>query len=717
LAFKVENRWQDARSFRRALWHTRTRKYKRKAALFTAGGVLAGAAVIGSLSFALRSEKPLSDVAILPFAPGPGIEMSGADRLTQLTAIHLGSFARVADQHDVAAWWHEHGPHIDSIPRSRIHELDTQYLVLGVVAVGEGDTSVTVAITDRRGRQHAPIIERLGAGRRLDEIGHRVGFDIAQVIDPNRASEYVGSLALMDKTDRALALFLDGLRAFKRNGFKAATDLFAMATQEDPQFFLAEWWWSNSSRWMGSGEPADIDLRHLLDTHRVDLPELDRLLIEAQLAPSQQERYEGYRRAIQEYPRNGYAHFLYAEELQSKGAHIGVPLEESTRQLEIAAQKDPNLGPAHQSLIWSYVRLGRREEAESSFAHYREVEPAPDEVDMPSTPLWELMIVERFYPGRADSVRRALFTQPGMTAELQDQDRFRRASSYDLAATQADFGELFLTMDPGADLGRRGLYHKGRAMGLMGLGRISEALFHLDSSAVLFGTPSAAIAAAQWRVLGPILGLPGFSNDQVAKGRIDLEELVTDRTVGLRAAWSLGSEAAQHGDTSATRRWLDSLRTHGSDTTAQRLAHLLESMDAASRDDFWSALSLSEHLLPYDSAARGGDSFARAVLHLKRAEWHEILGNPAAADTARLWYEHFEWLDNRRPDALQAAEIDWALSTHARFLRGWAAANRGDQDTACRYLLRVLELWAEADAAYQPHKDRAMEFVERRCSS
>jgi serine/threonine protein kinase len=139
-------------------------KYKRKAALFTAGGVLAGAAVIGSLSFALRSEKPLSDVAILPFAPGPGIEMSGADRLTQLTAIHLGSFARVADQHDVAAWWHEHGPHIDSIPRSRIHELDTQYLVLGVVAVGEGDTSVTVAITDRRGRQDARIIEGVGAG-------------------------------------------------------------------------------------------------------------------------------------------------------------------------------------------------------------------------------------------------------------------------------------------------------------------------------------------------------------------------------------------------------------------------------------------------------------------------------------------------------------------------------------------------------------------------
>lgn len=47
LAPKPDDRWPDARSFRRALWQLRARRYLIRAAMLTAGGLLAG--VIGTL--------------------------------------------------------------------------------------------------------------------------------------------------------------------------------------------------------------------------------------------------------------------------------------------------------------------------------------------------------------------------------------------------------------------------------------------------------------------------------------------------------------------------------------------------------------------------------------------------------------------------------------------------------------------------------------------
>lgn len=47
LAVKPEDRWADARSFRRALWQIRARRYMKRAALLAAGGLVAGA--IGTL--------------------------------------------------------------------------------------------------------------------------------------------------------------------------------------------------------------------------------------------------------------------------------------------------------------------------------------------------------------------------------------------------------------------------------------------------------------------------------------------------------------------------------------------------------------------------------------------------------------------------------------------------------------------------------------------
>ena len=95
---------------------------------------------------------------------------------------------------------------------------------------------------------------------------------------------------------------------------------------------------------------------------------------------------------------------------------------------------------------------------------------------------------------------------------------------------------------------------------------------------------------------------------------------------------------------------------------------------------------------------------------MKRAEWLEDIGNPEASDSARLWYEHFEARSIPKEEAT-AADIDWALGTFARWLRGARAAERGDRRAACTHLPRLVELWEDADSQYAPLRDSAQALV------
>jgi hypothetical protein len=99
---------------------------------------------------------------------------------------------------------------------------------------------------------------------------------------------------------------------------------------------------------------------------------------------------------------------------------------------------------------------------------------------------------------------------------------------------------------------------------------------------------------------------------------------------------------------------------------------------------------------------------------MKRAEWLDSLERFAAADSAQLWYENFEFIGMPSGEA-QASEIDWALGAYAMWLRGERAYRRHNRTAACRHLQRVLELWSGADAAYEPLVRGATEHVREAC--
>jgi tetratricopeptide (TPR) repeat protein len=705
LAREPERRWPDAAAFRRKLWHTRTTRYRRRTLLLTLSGLAVGAL---AMMWIITSRWEVRDLAILPFTAGPGVEPSFAEDLATLTRYNVDPYTRLVEEEESLGWWQEHGPSVQWIGRRQIRQLRARYLAHATITAHR-DTQVTIELLRRDGQVVAAGAVHLGGGP--GDIARRVGYRITRIVQPDSEFTYEGSKVLPQKDD-ALTAYLDGLRAFRRNAFQPAVERFSAALERDSGFGLARWWLSNAWRWRQTGMPHPaMDLRAVLDAQGADLPELERLLMKAQVADSLPRRLVLYRTAIERYPRSAYAAFLYADELQSRGPYSGISLQTSTEALEAAVEKDSSLGPALNHLVWAYIRLGLREDALRALEPATRASAGRDEVRWYQPPLLAFAIAERFFPDSALNVRRVLLRDPRDRQALGEV--LRLSAMLGVATTQADLGYQ-LAQDRRLAPPLRGNFHVARALALIGMGRIGEALLHFDSAAVLLDTSEARLQAAEWRLLLPILGSPGVPPVEIDAGRSTLREFVSDPAYGSRAAWVLGLDAVARGDARGFSRSTKFLYAARDDTIAVRLGTLLEAVHKASRGGFAEALAHTGALLPLDSAGRGGDPFARAVLHMKRAEWLDSLERLAEADSAQLWYENFEFIGMPSGEA-QASEIDWALGTYAMWLRGERAYRRHDRTAACRHLQRVLELWSGADAAYEPLVRGATERVRGAC--
>jgi hypothetical protein len=97
-----------------------------------------------------------------------------------------------------------------------------------------------------------------------------------------------------------------------------------------------------------------------------------------------------------------------------------------------------------------------------------------------------------------------------------------------------------------------------------------------------------------------------------------------------------------------------------------------------------------------EESNRLGEPFARAILHLRRAEWFEATGEPDLAERERRWHENsdFEgWLQG----PIQAAEVDWVAGAYVRVREGMRRLGAGDV-AACADLRRVIDtLWTDVE--------------------
>jgi len=687
LEFDPRMRWPDARSFRNALWRTRSKKYRRRTFGLTVGALAAGA-VASLLLFGPGGTLP-SDLAVLPFRVEGDLDPElGGDlayhlnlELRTLDAVRQGDVERLA-----AAGY-------DSL--QIVERTNAKGFVSGSLRESGDSLFARVEVVDREGaRRDGGFVTT--AGHDVYPLACQLAFAVVRAYSG-------GSRGFRCTTSgrgrEAVQALVDGDAEFARQNWSEAEQKYLEALGHDSTWALTKWRLVNARRWLR--DSLGFDLAQLYHEVGEQLGEQDRMLLDAWQTPFGHERIRKYEQMVAKYPADAFGWLTFGDDLQMRGALLGIPLDSAVAVVREAVDLDSTLAPAYFDLSWAAMRLGNAGMAQEA-VHAFSVHGVSAEPIRPDIIQW--LLLERFFPERAREVR-GQFVQQGGPELLGKFLRFGPA--FDVAPPLAQIsGGTILSMvrDPAARPQDLANMYAAHGLALVALGRFEEALTNFDAFTRNLWSPEAQLQAAQWRVLPGALGLPSLSETEVQQARQTLEHLAEGGPVATRAAWTLALDAYGRDEAVAARRWVT--QVHGD--TAQEalaLARHLEAVRLAGLGEYGRALRETEDLIPLTSddfctldPARSGEPFLRTAVYLLRAQWQTQLDD-SQVDGAWLWYENAD-IEGWPSGLPQAGEIDWAFSTFARFRRGIAALDRGDTRMGCPMLQRVKELWSGADSAY-----------------
>jgi hypothetical protein len=125
------------------------------------------------------------------------------------------------------------------------------------------------------------------------------------------------------------------------------------------------------------------------------------------------------------------------------------------------------------------------------------------------------------------------------------------------------------------------------------------------------------------------------------------------------------------------------------------------------RPDAWAHITptLGDTVAP-EAAALQADPFSRTIVQLSRADWNAAHGDVEGARRALLWHENTD-LAALPTDAPQAAEIDWAFGTVARWRLARLLDGGGHPGAACEAYRAVVRLWSGGEPLYRARADSA----------
>ena len=153
LQLRPQDRWPDARSFRRKLWVKRVIKYRIRTAALTVLGLGVGSYAAWRIFLALQ---PIHDVAIAPFDATPDLDPKLASELTVTTSYNLDGYLSVAPRRVVEDWWSSRGGSLDSVDRApNSRHLRARYVAHVKLSVVGGDTVAEVELLDASGTRRS----------------------------------------------------------------------------------------------------------------------------------------------------------------------------------------------------------------------------------------------------------------------------------------------------------------------------------------------------------------------------------------------------------------------------------------------------------------------------------------------------------------------------------------------------------------------------------
>jgi serine/threonine protein kinase len=156
--------------------------------------------------------------------------------------------------------------------------------------------------------------------------------------------------AVTTRSVPALRAFLEGERNILENRWEAAAEAFSRAIEADSTFWFAYRRFAYSRQWRF--DPVDSTVIKAYRDHRFDLPERERLLIEAGMTDSARVTLSRLQEITRRYPDYWPGWLAYADRFVHVAPLLGYTSADARAALQRTLRLNPNLAPVWQHLFW-----------------------------------------------------------------------------------------------------------------------------------------------------------------------------------------------------------------------------------------------------------------------------------------------------------------------------------------------------------------------------
>ena len=353
----------------------------------------------------------------------------------------------------------------------------------------------------------------------------------------------------------ALKSFLQGEAAYDRDEWTLAEQRYEAAIDADSTFALARWRLANVRHWERRPYDYLADLRELDGRLGDRLRPTDRAVVKAFLEPDVDRRLRRLDSVVSHARPDAYLQYLYAHELFHRGPLVGRDIELAIRGMRETIALDSSFADPYNHIFAADLRAGRKEHARHTLALRQAIEVKSWPGDLDKVRLMKLAYDERFRPWRGRLARWWL-ERTGDSATLAGVSQVARLGApwFDIPGAQIGLCRILLDRESSTDSARASA-RNGIAIGLLALGRTSEALAQLDSSIADWPSPEVRLQRAEWEVIPRLVGLSVIPAS-APRWREPLEQMLADTTTArleTRIRWALALGHVASGDTAAAR--------------------------------------------------------------------------------------------------------------------------------------------------------------------
>ena len=684
-------------------WGARSRTFVRRhptTAIAVAVGIAALALVAPNLVRRPAASVASSSLAVLPFAPSLGDTLLlrlGRDLVSTLSAsLHGVGALRAVNAQTILGELRDSR----STPTPREQSALARRLGAGIAITG------TLAHEGSRVRADAMLVTTEGGGPiahvsttapsgDLTALSDSIAWSLLRQLANSRGVPALGAGAVNTRSIPALRAYLEGERLTVEYRMRAADSAYARAVAADSTFWLAHW----RRHWARALLAApDTAVRPAYLDHLAELPEPDRLLIDARATRGIQERLHRLESVATRHPGYLLGAFELGEHQLQHGPFAGGTIATATRSFQRVVAVNRAFVPGWDRLVWLAIAArdtiaSARAIAELKRLRYDSTSLLDDRFDvMQMYRHLHHLVRTNGTPDQAlaDSIARGLSgsfrpSSNGMPDRMQG-----GIARFDFPAARSDLAMRQLR----TGLTAHGWQWQVIAYSWASRGAWDSALVAMDHATRDNPMPQSAVIAYRLAVIGTWLG--AVDDSVASRLRVRAVASAPRMRLGMRAelAWLDGLAAATRRDAAALARARATLKQSGAPDVP-----MLDSALAAFGHDLAGdrprALALLLALERDRPRSHDVHPYLAGVHRMTASRWLAISGDAAGAASLLTWHEA---IGSRAPHVLHANAL---LAPFAYLERAALLEALGEHQAARQHYARFLNIYDAPVAAHR----------------